>query len=109
VNEVWTPENQTKVQLTFERSNINQTGCRAIGKLAQEIEEFTIKFNAEHAKHFEEHALVRQDSNISLSEDCVCCSNDISFNGLLLNTEHGFLLCDEGDFDVLSSFGIQQK
>lgn len=44
-----------------------------------------------------------------MSEDCVCCSSDISFNGILLNTEHGFLLCDENDQEVLDSFGISQR
>lgn len=41
-----------------------------------------------------------------MQEECVCCTGDLLFNGVLLNTEHGFLLLDESDNESLESFGI---
>lgn len=33
VQKVWAPENLTKVDLSFQRSSVTQSGCRAIGEL----------------------------------------------------------------------------
>lgn len=101
---VWTPENTSRVQLTFEKRNVIQSGCKAIGQLGSQLEEQYVKFAQQHQAHIQE-----EPEPQGQSENCSCCSNDLFFNGVILNTEHGFLLADENDTGILQEYGISQE
>ncbi|CAD8107804.1 unnamed protein product [Paramecium sonneborni] len=103
VDKVWAPENQKQVELSFQRSSVSQAGCKAIGELGNQIENFIITFQEKHNQHKIDEEIIESMT------DCACCTNDLYFNGVLLNTEHGFMLVDETDKDTLQQYGIEQN
>ncbi|CAD8082501.1 unnamed protein product [Paramecium sonneborni] len=85
------------------KSSVTQAGCKAIGELGNQIENFIITFQEKHNQHKVDEEIIESNA------DCTCCTNDLYFNGVLLNTEHGFMLVDETDKDTLQQYGIEQN
>ncbi|KAM3135348.1 hypothetical protein pb186bvf_012506 [Paramecium bursaria] len=104
VQRVWAPKNLEMLELKFQKSNVGQSGCTAVGKLAEEMQQQITEFQFHHSTH--KQIEVEPDDCVT---ECVCCRNDLNFYGVLLNTEHGFILADETDQDLLSQYGIQQN
>lgn len=59
--------------------------------MGSKIEKFIISFQENHNQH------KIDEETVETMTECACCTNDLFFNGVLLNTEHGFMLVDEND------------